>query len=440
MGNFSNTTYRDTSDNLVQGIQNRLQNTYYNFTDKKPTTVTYWNINYKMSTLDQGDREVYHQLGQNTSLRYNRINKFQLYGIDRIQLQYQKSEFGIESPIEGEAYILPNTIIPFTDDYFIINYVNEIPLLFRVTAISPDTLESGANFYKISYVLDNTDGRSKDFLDNKLTIETFEYIPSNVGTNFVSLMKSEDKDLLAKLDKLYTSIKLFYINLFYKRNIQTFIYGYNDMLIYDPYLLEFIIRAKLFSTKDEYYMFIEQAVHKPTTFAIEYTRTVFYDIENINPKLHLNSAYPVPVHDPNSLLVDRMEDYFELSINLHHSFNEPINFLNMDLMDRIINNKPYTENWNVDSYAGKFNPLYRNIIINYMNQKFLSDEKEFTINDIEISNLENMTYTFSKDLYYELPIILYIIRSYANGIQTEPSYDSDYNKYLQSEKCYGANT
>ena len=39
MGNFSNTVYRDTSDSLVQGIQNRLNNTYYNFSDKKPTTV-----------------------------------------------------------------------------------------------------------------------------------------------------------------------------------------------------------------------------------------------------------------------------------------------------------------------------------------------------------------------------------------------------------------
>ena len=103
MGNFSNTVYRDTSDSLAQGIQNRLNNTYYNFSDKKPTTVTYWNINYKMSTLDQGDKEVYHQLGQNTSLRYNRINKFQLYGIERIMLDYQRGELGIESPVEGTA-------------------------------------------------------------------------------------------------------------------------------------------------------------------------------------------------------------------------------------------------------------------------------------------------------------------------------------------------
>ena len=237
MGNFSNTTYRNTTDSLVQGIQDRLQNTYYNFTDKKPTTVTYWNINYKMSTLDQGDREVYHQLGSNTSLRYNRINGFQLYGIERVVLQYQRGEYGIESPIEGEAYILPNTIIPFPDDYFSINYVKENPMLFRVTSVSPDTLESGANFYKISYSLENTDGRSKDILDNKLTVETYEFITSNVGSNMVSLLKSSDMDILNQLDELYSMLKLFYINLFYRRNIQTFIYAYDEMLLYDPYYL-----------------------------------------------------------------------------------------------------------------------------------------------------------------------------------------------------------
>lgn len=435
MGNFSNTTYRNTTDSLVQGIQDRLQNTYYNFTDKKPTTVTYWNINYKMSTLDQGDREVYHQLGSNTSLRYNRINGFQLYGIERVVLQYQRGEYGIESPIEGEAYILPNTIIPFPDDYFSINYVKENPMLFRVTSVSPDTLESGANFYKISYSLENTDGRSKDILDNKLTVETYEFITSNVGSNMVSLLKSSDMDILNQLDELYSMLKLFYINLFYRRNIQTFIYAYDEMLLYDPYLIEFIIRAELFATNDEYYMYIYQAVHKPYTFAIEYSRSIFRDIEKNNPKLHLNSLYPVPVHDPTSLLVNRMEDYYELSINLHHSWMKPINWLDMDLMDRIINNNPYPEDADIEAMVEPY-PVYRNIIINWLNRD-TSDIDSFSITKAELNSLENLNYVFSKDLFYEIPIILYIIKAYATGMQTTPTYESDYSDYIKSETCYG---
>lgn len=438
MGNFSNTVYRDTSDSLVQGIQNRLNNTYYNFSDKKPTTVTYWNINYKMSTLDQGDKEVYHQLGQNTSLRYNRINKFQLYGIERIMLDYQRGELGIESPVEGTAYILPNTIIPFADDYFMINYVKEKPVLFRVVSITPDTLDSGANWYKIQYVLENTNGRSKDILDNKLTVETYEFIESNVGSNLVTLLKSSDADLLKKIDEAYDIIKTFYINLFYRQNIQTFVYSYDDMMIYDPYLIEFMIRTGLFATDDENYMYISQAVHKPTTFALEYAHSIFMDIERVNPALHLNSLYPVPVHDPNSLLVDRMEDYYELSINLHHAYMDPINWLNMDLFDRIVNNKPYQNDDNKDI---RDIPIYRDIIIDYMNKNSLPDGKSFEITDAELQQLECMDYTYRKDLFYEIPIILYILKQYTLDAQSNNSYtyDSDYDDYVKSETCYGTN-
>ena len=402
MGNFSNTVYRDTSDSLVQGIQNRLNNTYYNFSDKKPTTVTYWNINYKMSTLDQGDKEVYHQLGQNTSLRYNRINKFQLYGIERIMLDYQRGELGIESPVEGTA------------------------------------LDSGANWYKIQYVLENTNGRSKDILDNKLTVETYEFIESNVGSNLVTLLKSSDADLLKKIDEAYDIIKTFYINLFYRQNIQTFVYSYDDMMIYDPYLIEFMIRTGLFATDDENYMYISQAVHKPTTFALEYAHSIFMDIERVNPALHLNSLYPVPVHDPNSLLVDRMEDYYELSINLHHAYMDPINWLNMDLFDRIVNNKPYQNDDNKDI---RDIPIYRDIIIDYMNKNSLPDGESFEITDAELQQLECMDYTYRKDLFYEIPIILYILKQYTLDAQSNNgyTYDSDYDDYVKSETCYGTN-
>ena len=434
MGSFTNTNYRKTTESLVTGLQNRLANNpYYLFTDKKPTTVTYWNINDKHSTLDQGDKEVYHQLGENTPLRYNKIKNFQIYGIERMMIDLQRGEFGPESPIEGEAIILPNTIIPCVDDYFMITYLRDNTLLFRVNSCSPDTLESGANFYKIRYNLETSSERSYGFLNGKLLVNEFEYMPGNVGTNLSPMLLSDDAQLLNRVRDAYTMLKSFYINLFYKGNIQTFVYGYLGMFIYDPYLIEFLIRTGIFSESDDFYLYISQAVHKPDTFAIEYSRTIFRDIENVNPKMHLNSCYPVPVHDPNSLLVDRMEEYWELSINLRNKFNaDPINWISMDLFDRIVNNNPYTEDKK---------DFYKNIIINYMNKT----ADPFNLNLEDLESLECKDYYFTKDLYYEIPMILYMLRSYMTGLQSggKPNGDTpnagasspEYQKYLDDNSC-----
>ena len=53
MGSFINTNYSKTVDNLVKGSQERLNNPYYLFSSKKPTNVTYWNINIKKTTLQK---------------------------------------------------------------------------------------------------------------------------------------------------------------------------------------------------------------------------------------------------------------------------------------------------------------------------------------------------------------------------------------------------
>lgn len=425
MGGFTNTNYRKTSESLIQGLQNRLQNNpYYLFIDKKPTVVTYWNINDKHSTLDQGDKEVYHQTGENTPLRYNKINNFQIYGIERIMVDIQRGEYGPESPIEGEAIILPNTIIPCPDDYFMITYLKDNTLLFRVNSATPDTLESGANFYKIKYNAETSSELSKGFLDNKLLVNEFDYRPGNIGSNLSTLIVTSDAALLDRIQSLYNMLKSFYLELFYKGNIQTFIYGYLGMFIYDPYLIEFIIRTGIFSEEGNNYLYISQAVHKPDTFSIEYSRSIFKDVEDVNPKMHLNSCYPVPVHDPNSLLVDRMEDYWELSINIRNKCNEPINWLDMDLFDRIEKNLPYEDD--------KKN-FYKNIIIKFMNKT--SDTFDLNIEDIE--SAEERDYYFCKELYYEIPLLLYAIREYMNGLQSGGTQDSnpDYQKYVTSTSC-----
>lgn len=428
---FKNTVYKDTVNNIVNAQQERLSNPYYKFIDKKPTIVTYWNLNDKKTTLDEGRRDSYGQLGTKAGFRYNKVNNFILYGLPLFPVNMQLSEYGVESsPIEAEALILPKTIIPFNDDYFTISYL-KTPYIFRVNNVSIDTLENGSNFYVIQCHLDNTITDYKDFLNSTNLVKTYNFKIENVGTNKTAILADTDDELITTLGEIYNTFRNYYIDLFYRPNIQTFVYGYLDMWIYDPYIIEFMIRNELFSLEDDKYMYIYQAVHKPSTFSIEYDKSIFRSVENRNSKLNTNSCYPVPVHDPNSLLMCRMEEYHELSINLHHSYENPINWLDNKLFDRIVENYLYNEEDTTDP------KLYRNIIINFMN----NEENNFIITQAELNSLLNIQLKYCKNLFYELPILMYIIQWYINKLQTtiqsSTISETDTNKYLEDCFCVG---
>lgn len=420
---FTNTNYQQTTASIIDGYKNRVNGAtpYYKFSDKKPTEVVYWNLNTAASTLDCGALQAYDQLSDEAPLRYNRVLGFYIYGLGRIEPEINVNEYGPESsPIEGEAFILPNTLIPFEDDYFTIPYLlgDDKKILFRVTEVNKDTLDNGANWYRIHYVMDQTMDCKYDSL-LKQTVKTFRYFPSLAGTNATAILAEETVNGINELSNIADLLRDFYINLFYKKNIQTFVYPYSHgcMLIYDPYLIEFIIRNKIFLTYDENYLYISQATFRSNTFAIEYYRTVFRTIEERNPELLLNTAWPIPICDPNSLLVDRMEEYLELSVQKqNYNFNEPINFYDMDLKDRIINNNPYDE-------EDQSLPHYRNIMINFMNGGTVD-----SITATQLESVKNIEYAKNKTLYYEIPFLMHVINTYISdmiGGGSSGSGDSD---------------
>ena len=403
MGNFINTNYNKTIDNLVEGAKSRLNNPFYIYGDRKPTIVTYYNINHNASTLDKGSSTLYDDIGQNSSLRFNKIENFHLYGIEKININLDVGEYGLESPIEGEALILPNTIVPVPGDMFIINHVIDKPYLFMVTGIGIDTLYTGANFYKISYKLTRTDMDALTSLETVQTIKRFTYKAGNVGTTLTPLIESNQAELIDKIEDNIDTLLNYYMNLFYKNSVQNFILEYQHMYLYDPYLIEFMIRNKLFALSGNNYFHVEQAVYIGDTFALEYDHTIFKDIEIKKSNMRLNSVYPVPVDDPNSLLVDRLESYYKLSNKvMYKDYDNPINWLDMDLLDRVINNDLYDEDSNL---------YYRNLLILYMNNK------EFDITDKLMNSIMDLEFNYTKELFYMIPILVFILKSYVNKQQ-----------------------
>lgn len=431
MAGFANTNYNQTVNCVVQQQKDRLNGAtnYSKFTNQKPTVVTYWNINSYYTTMDRGTIQSYDQLSDEDSYRYNKVNGFLIYGLSRIEPNIQVEEFGPHSsPIEGDAYIMPNTLIPCENDYFTVPYLinGDQYILFRVIEVQRDTLDNNANWYRIHYQMDQTYKEAyKNLL--KQTVKEFTFYEGLVGTNQAAFLSEEQINGINKLTALRDLLRSFYYSLFYKRNVQTFVYPYDmgSMLIYDPYLIEFLIRNKVFLSYDENYDYITQATFRSSTFAIEYERTLFRSIEERNNELKLNTAWPIQICDPNSLLVDRMEEYLELSVQRqNYNFHEPINFLDMHLFDRIVNKKPYDET--DQSY-----PHYRNLIINYMAGKGAD-----SITEVELESIKNIEYAKNKILYYEIPLLTYVLNAYISEIMSTNEMDQDDYTKCCSPDCF----
>ena len=244
MGKIIETIYHDNVSNITSFGPAVLNNSFYMLNDKKPVICTYYNIDKLKSTLDPGSKLAYDNIGNQTPLRFNRVNNFLLYGIDRIELTTDIEEYGLEADkITGDAYILPNTIVPIEGDYFEIEHITDSSWLFIVTDVQTDTMKDGSNVYKIQYRLEyvDHDRLMQDVADD------FELIESRDGTNIVHVVESTKLAKAKRLDQVAVMLKKYFNDLFYNNKVQTFTYmDLTEWRIYDQFMVEFLIRNNVF--------------------------------------------------------------------------------------------------------------------------------------------------------------------------------------------------
>ena len=388
MGKFLNTTYTNTVESLEHGMIHRLDNPFYMFTDKHPIPVTFYNVNDTQTTLDDATKDVNDILAPDTSLRYNKIEKVLLFGIERISTELEMGDFGLEgNEIEGECILPPNTFKPYPDSYFTIDHVTKNKCWFRVTKVTIDTLENGNNFWKLSYVMDRV---GEDF--NPIVEKNFKMISDNVGSNFKSIIQDEEYKFVERLESVCETLSKYYHSIFWRDQLQTYVFKYAEAQFYDPEVIEFLIRNKVLDYGDNY-IYLEQATNLPETFCIDYDKSIYRNIETRNKKVIHHRYYGIENRDPMSLLSQRLEPYYIVHQCTMGVLAEPIPTYSNDLTNAISAENEFTEK------------KYYNIIIIYFNGLK-------PLNDSMIDALEEIEYKNGTELFHELPIIIYILKQY----------------------------
>ena len=385
-GKFINTDQKITFDTLADNMKDLLNNPYYQFSDKKGTICQYYNINTTKTTLDEATRGNYSELGPDSPIRYNKVKNAIIYGFGKLDINLEVTDFGLEgNDITGESYILPDTIIPYPGDFFTVDQLDK-PYLFKVTNAQPNMLYSEQVMYKISWVLSY-----RDLHDiNNQVVGEYVYNNSAFGTNNKVVIESSIYDLVSQIQDTLIKLKDYFYMLFYDQKVQTFIYLHNKVIhTYDPYLIEFISRNNILSGATDY-IYVTQQMFLPSTFGIDYDKTIFSCIEDkdISTKAKIRTVGNLLLCDQKlSLLYQYPIDYYYMEYAHLNTRYHSIDIFNDLEMLYYIKNNIKTDNalWN--------------IMIKYFNNESIISN--------DLLEIKNIDYCENMELYYGIPIAIY---------------------------------
>lgn len=386
-----------TETTIPSSVKTILNNPYYLFNDKTASIATYYNLNTTMTTLDEATRANYGELTANSPLRFNKVTGFYLFGISKIEPDLDINEYGLEgNNVEGEAIILPNTIVPYPGDRFTLNQLGE-KYIFQITHVNPNTLETGSVMYKANYILCASDGLQS--IEDKV-VKTFKFIYSNIGTNFACLIEDSTYLELSEYQAVSTMLKDYYIQLFYDARVQTLCY-YRDAAgfkVHDPYLLEFLISNDVLSGSTDY-IHLDHQLYLPNTFGVDYNRTIYSTIEHNDIKRHIGlfSGNLLLVTQKLSLLYAYPQDYYYMEyVRTNNKFYIIDIFDDPGFGEKIKNNE-------------KTGNVLKDILIGYFNNESITAE--------QLEKLKHIDYMNNSELYYLIPVTIYILDKHIqNGL------------------------
>lgn len=362
------------------------------FLDTTPTFTTYYHINNEKTTADAGFIDVASIVGHRSPIRFNKIENFPIYGLDQIVLQIQDDEAGLDSSYEGEATILPSTVKPTHNDFFIIPVLKDA-YVFRVTDIQYDNIMPD-NFYKISFKLEYIDeGKITQIEEQK--VNDYVCVLENIGTESNCILEKACFVKIQEIEKMYHEIIEFYMAMFYDERHNVFL-GDLDLgrKLYDPLQADFINKHKLFNDKKNLETLILTDEYDDPKRKLKYNKSVYKYLELKDYKLLNQFKYVtrpgVTIHE-SSFYRWHSKNIYVLDIpellpsDAHNIFSE-------DFVTSIQMN-------------GETNSEYANLI-----QRFVRNE-DLKLKDISLSLDTELIYlNNSLEVFFFTPIIMYIIR------------------------------
>lgn len=402
-------------NNNIFKYEDKLNSAYTRFLDRTPTYVTYYNINTVESTVDLGFANVEKIVGNSSPIKYNEVKNLPVYGMETIQLDIEEGEEGLTSSYDGgELIILPDTIKPYQDDFFILDHKG-YQFLFRVTGVYYDTIKSN-NFYKVTfsvkYVTEEDSKKIIEQVTNKYTC-----VVDNIGTEDKCIIEDDDYHLLTRMKDLYNQIAERYKLFYYKKKFNSFLFidPNNNICIYDRYITNFIQKHGLLYDNESHRTVYLNNEDDDGGFMIEYDTSIYKAYE-------LRKTNRIPINKFNISDINNIYSVFKYyrsnkvkSVRFKQGIKD---YLPASLIKAMVTGDiPEITDKGGHVMTNIIDPTYPlddytfdeadNIIVKYMHDKIDS------IHNINFDALEEFTYFYASwTNLIKVPLLLYAMKGY----------------------------
>lgn len=220
-------------DGQVYKYDKYLHSRVNKYTGAGRTMVKYWNINDSNTTTSKGFDTHYQILGNDSPLRYDEISNMILLGFSPLQPEEKQASTSNARNygLSGEAFIIPGTIMPKENDFFIVNHLN-MNHLFRVIQVTQDGLNTDGS-YKINYELFSTNPQEISKLYEQ-TINHYVMDPQTIGgEDLTPIISTEDHELRSRLISMVNDMTENYISRYYDNIHNCFLLHLNGRTLFD---------------------------------------------------------------------------------------------------------------------------------------------------------------------------------------------------------------
>ena len=331
-------------------------------------------------------------IGNRSPIRFKKIEKFPLYGMDQIVLNIAEDDQGLDSTWDGDGIVLPKTIKPVPNDFFIIPTLKDY-YIFRVTNIQYDTVMPD-NYYKIEFKLEYIDSTKLEEIE-KQVLDEHVCILENIGTETNCIIEKSSYNKIKEIEKMYAEIKDLYMAMFYNDRHNVFLCEIEDgKLLYDPLQTYFINIHKLFNDKNDLSTIMLTDQYDDPKRKYKYAKSVYKFLETKDMKLL--SMFKYTTRPGTSIRESSFRKWHDRNIEVLDTPmvipDDSKSIFSQDYMEAIRLNAPVESD-------------YAELI-----QRYVRGER-LTIKDINMELDTELIYlNNSIEVFFFTPFIMYIIR------------------------------
>lgn len=232
---MTNLVYDEESlvDNQMYKYDKYLHARVNKYTGAGRTYVIYWSIDDAHTTTSMGMGTAYQILGVDSPLRYDEIDNMVLLGFSPLNPEEkQASTTTVRNyGLSGEAFIIPGTVMPKENDFFIVKHIN-MTHLFRVTQVTQDGLNTDGS-YRINYELFSTNPIEIESLRKQTVGHYVMDLQTIGGEDLTPIIGKEDHELRSRLIRMVDDMVENYISRYYDHIHNCFILHLNGRSLFD---------------------------------------------------------------------------------------------------------------------------------------------------------------------------------------------------------------